>query len=273
MTTRTNNAKLHEFTCTGPVEATVDLGGGALIVSLDEESTARVTVTPYDASEASLFASDDTTVTFADNRLRVESPNTRGAWLRRNGRVRIDVHLPMASHLRARTGSADVNAGSGLGGLVVNSGSGDIVVEHVSGDVTVETGSGDMRIEEVGGALKAQTGSGDLVAGSVGGTLVAEAASGDVAVHNAHGPVRVNTASGDVRMGAVRGDQVRVTSASGDVAVGVPAGTRVWMELSTVSGSAINDLQMTPSEPDGGAQLDLRIHTVSGDIAVRHANA
>jgi hypothetical protein len=272
MTTRTDNAKLHEFTSKGPIEVTVDLGGGALVVTTDEAPTATVRVAPYDSSEASLFASDDTTVTFADDRLRIETPNTRGAWLRRNGRVRIDLRLPVGSRLRARTGSADIHAGSGLGGLVANSGSGDIVVEHVAGDVSVETGSGDMRLEHVDGAVRTQTGSGDLTVSSVAGALVAEGASGDITVHNAQGTVRVNTASGDVRIGAARGDQVRVTTASGDVAVGVPAGTRVWMELSTVSGSALNDLTMTGSEPEGGAQLNLRIHTVSGDIAVRQAN-
>jgi DUF4097 and DUF4098 domain-containing protein YvlB len=273
MTTRTDNSKVREFTCTGPIDITVDLSAGALTVTADDQMTATVRVTPYDASEASLFAADDTTVTFADDRLRIETPHTRGSWMRRNGRVRIDLRVPVGSKLRTRTGSADINIGSGLGGVVANSGSGDIMVDHVDGDVSAETGSGDIRLDEVAGAVRAQTGSGDLVATSVAGPLTVDAASGDVTVHDAHGPVRVNTASGDVRIGAARGDQVRVTTASGDASVGVPAGTRVWMELSTVSGSAMNDLTMTGAEPEGGAQLNLRIHTVSGDIAVRHANA
>jgi hypothetical protein len=49
----------------------------------------------------------------------------------------------------------------------------------------------------------------------------------------------------------------------------VAAGTGVWLDVSTVTGSTVNDLTMTGAGPAGDPALRLRIRTTSGDIAIR----
>jgi hypothetical protein len=260
---------VHEFACTGPIRAEVRVRAGVITVVGEERSTVVVVVAPYDDSEASVAAAEETKVSFVNDRLHVETPQVDGGWIfRRSGRVRVDLRVPLDSHLAAYAGSADVHTTGRLAGATVRSGSGDVFVTHISGDLTVESGSGDVRAEAVGGALGVKTGSGDVRVTAVTGAVTAQVASGDVDIDEAAGAVRVSTASGDVRVGAAGGDNVQIKAASGDVSVGVPVGTKVWLDLSTLSGSTTSDLKATGAPPEGGAQLNLRVHTLSGDIRV-----
>ena len=63
-------------------------------------------------------------------------------------------------------------------------------------------------------------------------------------------------------------------SASGDVKIGVEAGTGVWLDVNTASGSTRNELTMGADAPGAtaastGATLELRVRTASGDIDIR----
>jgi hypothetical protein len=267
--------ELHEFSWLGPVRADVRVRAGVITVTAEDRASATVRVAPHDDSDASQAAVDETSVTFEDGRLRVEVPETeRVGWiLRRSGRVRVDLRVPLDSHLAAYAGSADVHTAGRLGDTTVRTGSGDVYVNEIGGDLTVNTGSGDVRADLVSGALGVKTGSGDVRVGIVRGLVTAQVASGDVDIDHAGGAVRVSTASGDVRVGAAGGDQVQIKAASGDVSVGVPVGTKVWLDLSTLSGSARSDLQMTGASPEGDVALNIRIHTLSGDIHLHRVGA
>jgi hypothetical protein len=263
-----NDNDVHEFPCTGPIRADVRVRAGVITVTAEDRHTASVRVMPHDNSDASAAAAEETTVTFDDGRLRVEMPESdRSGWiLRRSGRVRVDLRVPLDSRLAAYSGSADVHTTGRLGTATVRTGSGDVYVNEIDGDLTVDSGSGDVRVDLVGGALGVKTGSGDVRVIMTRGPMTAQVASGDVAVDHAAGAVRVSTASGDVRVGAAGGDQVQIKAASGDVSVGVPVGTKVWLDLSTLSGSTTTDLQVSGSAPPSDVQLNVRIHTLSGDI-------
>jgi DUF4097 and DUF4098 domain-containing protein YvlB len=260
---------VHEYPCSGPIRAEVRVRAGIITVIAEERNTVVVVVTPYDDNEASHAAAAETRISFVNDRLRVETPEVDGGWIfRRSGRVRVDLRLPLDSHLASFAGSADVHVTGRLAGATVRSGSGDVFVNQISGDLTVESGSGDVRADAVGGALGVKTGSGDIRVAAVTGTVTAQAASGDVDINEAGGAVRVSTASGDVRVGAASGDNVQIKAASGDVSVGVPVGTKVWLDLSTLSGSTTSDLKTIGAPPEGETQLSVRIHTLSGDIHV-----
>jgi len=269
-----NHAQAQEFPCAGPVNATVRVGSGVLNVTAEDSNVAVVEVSPYDDSEASRAAADNTKVQFNGDRLNIEVAETAGGWIfRRSGRVRIDLRLPIDSQLRAQTGSADVHADGRLGATTIHTGSGDSYVTETSGDLTVQSGSGDVRAERVGGILRARAASGDVSAASVAGEVIVELASGDVDIEEVGGPVRASTASGDINIASANGTNVRIRSASGDVTVGVPVGTRVWLDLSTMSGSTSTDLAMSPAAPELGAQLSLEVRTMSGDISVHRVAA
>jgi hypothetical protein len=55
------------------------------------------------------------------------------------------------------------------------------------------------------------------------------------------------------------------------VVLRVPAGTAVWLDLNTISGTTRTDLDMGAGAPPGGPDLTLRVATMSGDIDVRRA--
>jgi len=135
--------------------------------------------------------------------------------------------------------------------------------------VQIQSVSGDIRADVVGGDMEITTASGDVSATRVEGTTSIRGASADVTLEEAEGPVHLNTASGDIRVGAVRGAELHANSASGDVMVGVPTGTKVWLDLNTVSGSTASDLQMTGEPVSDGPVATVQVRTISGDIQIR----
>jgi hypothetical protein len=257
-----------EFPCPQPVATSIRVGGGSIAVTAEDRPFAVVTVDPYDTSDASRQAAEQTEITLNGDRLRIEVPRTgAGRIFRRDGKVRVEVRIPLDSRLHAQLGSADIRTAGRLAEAVVQTGSGDTYVAQTSGLLRVETGSGDVRADEVG-ELRVNAASGDTSATVVGGDASITTASGDVQIEEVRGDIRTNTASGDVQIRAARGNQVVVHTASGDVEVGVPAGTTVWLDLNTLAGSTKSDLAMTDA-PGSGAQLNIQVRTASGDITLR----
>ncbi|MDT5027079.1 MAG: hypothetical protein QOE61_3505 [Micromonosporaceae bacterium] len=257
-----------EFPCPQPITTSIRVGGGSISVTVEDRPFAAVTVDPYDASDASRQAADQTEITFNGDRLRIEVPRTAaGRIFRRDGKVRVDVRIPLDSRFQAQVGSADIRTEGRLAEAIVQTGSGDTYVAQTTGLFRAETGSGDVRADEVG-ELRVNTASGDVSATLVAGEASVRTASGDVEIADAKGAVRTNTASGDVQIRAARGNQVIIHTASGDAEVGVPAGTSVWLDLNTASGSTNSDLTMT-GVPEQGAQLNIQVRTASGDITLR----
>lgn len=264
----------YEFPCAGPISAHIRVGGGALLVTGEETTAASVRVSPYDNSDESREAAEQTRVEFSSGALHVQTPENPSWGFRRGyGRVRIEARIPVDSRLRVVVGSADVRTEGRIGDIEVQSGSGDTTVAQISGDLKVESGSGEVRTGDIAGALRVKTGSGDVSAGAVAGPVSVTVASGDVRLAEVGGSVRASSASGDIGIGVARAGEVTITSASGDVEVGVAVGTGVWLDLNTVSGSTSSDLSMTGAAPAGGAALTLRVKTVSGDISVHRVGA
>jgi hypothetical protein len=258
----------HEFPAAEPIRAELRVRAGEITVAAEERDSAVVTITPYDGSDASRDAADETRVDFRDNRLRVDTPEVDGGIFRRTGRVRVDLRVPLDSMVAAHVGSADVHGTGRLGDVDVRTGSGDIYIGQTSGDLRVEGGSADIRADAIGGSLRVKTGSGDIRVTTVSGPVTVQAASGDVDIDDAAGDVRASTASGDIRLGSAGGDRVEIKAASGDVTIGVPTGTKVWLDLSTLSGTTASDLDAMGAPPEGGANLTLEVRTLSGDIRV-----
>ncbi len=260
-------AGVQEFAATGPIDVDVRVHSGDVTVTAVDRPVAVVAVHPGDGSDASRAAAEQTTVSYEDGRLRVETPRTSG-WLGTvRGRVAVSLSVPVESGVTATLGSADLRTNGRLGGVRVDSGSGDVWVAEAGREVTAESGSGDLRLGRIGGNVRLQTGSGDVVVEDVSGDLTVKAASGDVTIGTARAAARIRTASGDIRVDSARGGEVRIDAASGDVSVGVPTGTAAWLDLASMSGSTRSDLQPTGA-PEGGPALTLRVHTMSGDIRV-----
>jgi DUF4097 and DUF4098 domain-containing protein YvlB len=259
---------MREFPAPNPLHLVVRVSAGTVEVIAEQRDTATVDVQPHDSRDASRELADRTAVELRGDTLSVVTPEHSGGLLGRSGSVRIEIRVPVEGTVEVKAASADTTCRGRYASAAVDSASGDLFVEHVTGDAAAHTASGDIRLGRVDGSLSVGGASGDVRAERIGGQLDAKLASGDLQIGEAGSDVRVKTASGDVRIGAVDRGKVQVGTTSGDVGVGVRAGTGVWLDISTVSGSTSNGLDMGGEGPAAGPQLALQLRTVSGDIDV-----
>jgi DUF4097 and DUF4098 domain-containing protein YvlB len=262
---------MREFPAPTPLHLRVRLAAGAVEVVAEERDTATVDVQPYDDRDASRELANHTMVELRGDTLLVTTPDESRGFLRRSGSVRIDVRLPVDGTVEIKSASADTTCRGRYADAALDTASGDIFVERVTGEAAIRAASGDIRLIQVDGPLSVSGASGDVRAERAGGRVDAKLGSGDLQIAEAESDVVVKTASGDVHIGAATRGTVQVGTASGDVGVGVRAGTGVWLDLSTISGSTSNGLDMGGDGPAAEPQLTLQLRTVSGDIDVHRA--
>jgi DUF4097 and DUF4098 domain-containing protein YvlB len=259
---------MREFPAPNPLHLVVRVSAGTVEVVAEERDTAIVEVQPDDNRDASRELADRTAVELRGDTLAVVTPEHSSGLLRRSGSVHVEVRVPVDGTVEVKAASADTTCRGRYAHAAVDSASGDIFLEHVTGDAAAHAASGDIRLGRVDGALSVSGASGDVRAERAGGRVDAKLSSGDLQIGEAGSDVLIKTASGDVSIGAVDRGKVQIGTASGDVAVGVRAGTGVWLDLSTVSGSTRNGLDMGGDGPAAEPQLTLQLSTVSGDIDV-----
>jgi hypothetical protein len=268
-----------QFETPEPIYLYVELGKGKIEVRAEQTSTTSLTISGDHA--------DEVMVTFEDNRLSVIAPRESGGWFA--GRERdlyVQVDLPTDSSLGTKTGSADVELSGRLDEVRIKSGSGDVTADTFGGGSKIETGSGDIEISEAHaelqiksgsgdvslgsclGDLNISTGSGDVEVGTTSGNAVVKTGSGDLKVSTANADLSLATGSGDLTVGTIRRGRVSLKGASSDVEIGVPAGTPVWADINTVTGSVRSNLQSVGAPQDGQEHVELQARTVSGDITL-----
>jgi DUF4097 and DUF4098 domain-containing protein YvlB len=108
--------------------------------------------------------------------------------------------------------------------------------------------------------------SGDVLLPRVGGDVSVNTVSGDVHVGEAGGSVKSKTVSGDLRLDSVRRGDLRLMSVSGDMRIGIAQGVKLWMDVTSVSGQMVSELDA--SDGGGSPDVELRIEarSTSGDI-------
>jgi hypothetical protein len=265
---------MYEFPTSGPILLSVRLAGGAATITAEERDTAVVTVEPYDNSDASRQQAENTRVSFQGDRLVIHAPESNFIW--RRGSVRVTAQVPVDSGFECNVASADtVLAGRWREGNA-NTASGDLEIGVVTGSLKVNTASGDVQVEAVGRDLQLRSASGDVEVGTVAGDASMTSASGDLTVHDTGGSAMARTASGDIDLLRARRGEVRAQTASGDVQISVLAGTGVYLDVHTLSGSTHSDLHVGEApkgDPTSKSTLSVRVHTASGDVAVMRAQA
>ena len=188
----------------------------------------------------------------------------------RRDAISVKLRVPHGTKLKTETASGDVHAKGRYSDVEARTGAGDISIDEVERDVAVKVASGDVHILSVGGKLQAQTAAGDLKVGTVGGSAEVKTAAGDVSLDEVGGSATVHSASGDLRLGAVTEGKVELKSVSGDMLVGVRRGSRVWMDVKTVTGDARSELDS--GDDDGeGPLVELKATAMSGDIKIVRA--
>lgn len=259
-----------EFDHPTPVTVALQAQRGKIDITAEDRPGVLVEVVPLDGSDTSRQAAENTVVTIEGDTLAIRPPDHSGRPWRRSANLLFTVKVPAGSSLAIRSASADLRAAGRFGQADVDLQSGDAYVQDLTGDGSLRTASGDLTVSTAGGSLRLKSSSGDLRVGDVTHDVSLDTASGDITLRSCGGSVRAETASGDIEIGVVRQGRTGVRSASGDVQVGVAAGTGVWLDVSTSSGSTRNELTMADDTPGAatGATLDLRIRTASGDIRI-----
>ena len=270
------------FPVSGPAELEIRLASGEIeIEAADDATSVDVELIAHD--EESQHLVDAARIELRESADRphvvVDVPQKRGgfslgALLGRSG-ITCRIRTPRASGLNVRRSkSADVTVHGMLGGVNVSTASGDTQLEDVDGGVNVRSASGDITVRTVTGGINIQTASGDIEIEVARAAVNAQTVSGDLTIGEAWDNVNANTVSGDQEHGAVYQGHVAAHSVSGDVQVGVRRGSKVFLDCNTVSGDTSSELDMLPDAPSGdGPLVELRVKTVSGDIAIPRAPA
>jgi DUF4097 and DUF4098 domain-containing protein YvlB len=263
------------FTTPDPLSVYVELGAGAL--TTEAVDTAETTV------EISGPRAEDFNVDLSGRQLSVIAPKGRFFGSSNDSHI-VRVVVPAGSDLATQTGSADTETIGTLGVVKLRTGSGDVDVERADGPIVVESGSGDIRCHEAGAEVRIKCGSGDVDLGDIRGTTgistgsgdvvigvvhertVVKTGSGDLELKRAEADVSLTTASGDLVIGHAPRGKITAKNVSGDVRVGIPAGTPVWTDVNSVTGSVASDLESVGKPADGQDYVELRATTVSGDV-------
>jgi DUF4097 and DUF4098 domain-containing protein YvlB len=181
------------------------------------------------------------------------------------------LRVPHGTILSVETGSADIRVTGRVRELETKTGSGDVSVDEVERDAKIKVASGDVNVARVGGTLKVQTAAGDVASGPVGTDAEVKTAAGDIRIEDVGGNVTAHSASGDLRLGAVTRGKVDLKSVSGDMTVGIRRGSRVWMDVKTITGDAHSELDAGGEDEGEGPLVELKATAMSGDIKIVRA--
>lgn len=272
------SAAEHGFETPFPVHLYVENHSGSVTLHATRTETTRVHISGQ--------AADQVTVRQDGDAVSVIAPKQRSGFFAGDQALDIEITLPTTSGVVVKSGSADVSATGELGTAKIKCGSGDVQLDVLGGVAVVDTGSGDVAVTEARGELRVRSGSGDVTIARSAATSAISTGSGDVVIEHSAGPVVVKTGSGDLEVGEAEGDVGMTTGsgdtvirtarrgrisgkgASGSVRVGIPAGTPVWTDVKTVTGSLSSSVQGVGQPEAGVDHVELRATTVSGDVVL-----
>jgi hypothetical protein len=262
------------YPANGPVHARLRLPAGRIEVRTHDapEASLRVEVLRGPSSALQDVRQDVRATDDGGLEIEVEYERRWGGLFGGGASFLFDVHVPHGAELDASTASADVTVEGMLGRAKVESASGDVRMGTVTGDLRVSSASGDQRVDAVGGSATLSSASGSQRVARVDGDVQANGVSGGLRLGRAAGEVRANTVSGSIRIDEVSGRGVDAKSVSGSIRIGVRRGLRVWLDLSSRSGSTKSDLEpANEGASQGRAQVAIRATSVSGSIKVERA--
>ena len=264
------------FETPGRVALDVEVPGGDVSVATWDEPRVDVDVRPARGDDASAAAAAETLIELVERGGRYEVsirvPKQQGRrFFSRGPELDVKIRCPQDADLELTTHSADLDGNGRLGAVGVRSASGDVRVGDV-GELSFTTASGDLDAGTVAGSLNVKSASGDVSVHAVGGAASVNTVSGDARLGETQGLASVASVSGDVELDAVAAG-ARLNSVSGDLHIAARRGLALWIDAQSVSGSVTSDLDVGGEEGDGegGARVELRARSVSGDIRITRA--
>lgn len=200
------------------------------------------------------------------------SSDRESRWASARNSANVVIKAPEGTDASISTATANVDSAVRLGDVFIKSATADVDLTEIN-DGNVKTASGDVEIDRVHHDLKVASASGAVLIGRCDGKAECTAASGDIRIRDCDGLVKANSASGDITVDRFTGDRASFKTMSGDVTVGIPAGTKVDLDVTTLSG----DLRL-PEKQDGEKsaaptrKTSLRAKLVSGDLILKRVD-
>jgi hypothetical protein len=273
---------VHAFDTPGKPRLRVKNAAGLISVDPSEPGRTTVVLEALRDDDATREAIERATVEQSGNEILIDiGVGGKGfgvgpAWITfgRTPQVGVRIRCPEGADLECSTASADVTATGRLGEVELKTASGDCSVEDVTG-LRVNSASGDVRAGTVDGEARVQTVSGDIRLGTVTGPATTTLVSGDLGIDDARADLTTKSVSGDQRIGSIQLGEIKVQSVSGDLRIGVRRGTRLRIDVNSVSGDVSSDLDVSDRPSDEVPTTEARLHgkTVSGDIEITRAAA
>jgi DUF4097 and DUF4098 domain-containing protein YvlB len=278
---------MNTFETPEPTTIVVRTGAGDVTVRAEETQRTTVELTALNAAGADAVA--EARVEQQRNAVIVDIPRSRGGLFRPHPSVGIVISCPTDSILEVKAESADITGTGIFAEAVVTTGSGEVQVDDVTGTAKlksgsgtvsagrigkaaiISTGSGDVSLDHTGHSAQVSVGSGDIRIGDVTGATVAKTGSGDVEVDRLDGTLVTKSGSGNLVVRRAASGSVKANGASGSITIGIEQGTAAWLDVSTLTGRVIQELDQTGAPTDGQQRVEITAHTVSGDLRVHRS--
>lgn len=258
----------------GELRLKIKLAAGLVETRTTDGDETVVEVEPLDDRDSSREAAEKTMPELRGEELVIEVPQqSRFGFRGGDAQVRVSVQAPKGAHVHLRTASADARLLGELGSIDGASASGAMIAEQVGGGVSFKSASGDIAVDAIGGDAKLNTVSGDVRLGSAGGRASVKLVSGDIEIGQAASDVSVDSVSGDVAVRSVNRGETAVKSVSGDITVGVVSGTKVWLDVNSMSGDTRSELDPSDGPADSGESLRVKASSTSGDVRITRSTA
>ncbi|MEU4762625.1 serine hydrolase [Actinosynnema sp. NPDC023794] len=266
---------MQTFDTPAPIATVLDIPGGRVQLIAADRVDTTVEVLPADAAKRrDVKAAEQTTATYADGVLRIETP-TGNQVLGPSGSVAVTVRLPAGSRVEAKAAAAEFRGVGRLGDVVFDGAHGVVTLDEAD-SVHLTAHAGDVSVGRLGGPALISTQKGDIrIAEAVRGTVTLSTQAGGISIGAAHGvsaTLDAGTSYGRIRnalvntVGAAQLD-IRATTSYGDITAHSLPGDAADRSQSASAGPDRPELQQAvQAVVDAGfAGAELRVHDERGD--------
>ncbi len=286
----TDLPRSHTFPTPGPTRLRVELPSGRIQIAADAEGETRVVLSAPQGDSWALKWIAEAEVADIGGEIVVRNPHQRLSFNFgfSRGSIEASIHLPAASAAHLTIGAGRIETAGRLGDLSATTGAGGVRIEACA-SARLRTGSGNIDILEVAGEVDATTGAGTVAIGKAGDVRVTTGAGnarlesvaraakfttghGNVEVGHAGDSLEAFTASGDIEVRRADHGRVRAKTVSGRVRVGVAEGVAARLDLRSVSGRVLSELNAGGPPGAGETQVELILSSVSGNVNVARAS-
>ncbi|MEV1116534.1 serine hydrolase [Actinosynnema sp. NPDC049800] len=258
---------MQTFDTPAPIATVLDIPAGRVQLIAADRVDTTVEVLPADAAKRrDVKAAEQTTVTYGDGVLRIETP-TGNQVLGPSGSVAVTVRLPAGSRVEAKAAAAEFRGVGRLGDVAFDGAHGVITLDEAD-SVHLTAHAGDVSVGRLGGPAVISTQKGDIrIAEAVRGTVTLSTQAGGISIGAAHGvsaTLDAGTSYGRIHNALVNTGgsadrlDIRATTSYGDItAHSLPGDQRPDRPDLQQAAQAVVDA--------GFAGVELRVHDERGD--------